>query len=174
MAEAAGVPLSQIHYHFGSKQQLILRLLAAENEQLLERQTTMFAGPEPLSVRWDQACAYLEADLASGYVRVLQEMVAAGFSDPTLAGAIRGLLGRWFGLLVDVARQTAERQGSLGPFTAEELGTLMALPFVGAESMLLLGFQESEFPVRAALRKIGVVIRAFEGHGSQPARTAPD
>ena len=38
VAEAAGVPLSQIHYHFGSKQQLILAVLEAENERLLERQ----------------------------------------------------------------------------------------------------------------------------------------
>ena len=45
VAEAAGVPLSQIHYHFGSKQQLILAVLAAENERLLERQARMYAGP---------------------------------------------------------------------------------------------------------------------------------
>jgi AcrR family transcriptional regulator len=38
VADAAGVPLSQIHYHFGSKRQLILAVLAAENERLLERQ----------------------------------------------------------------------------------------------------------------------------------------
>ena len=31
VAEAAEVPLSQIHYHFGSKQQLILAVLEAEN-----------------------------------------------------------------------------------------------------------------------------------------------
>ena len=38
VAEAAEVPLSQIHYHFGSKQQLILAVLEAENERLLDRQ----------------------------------------------------------------------------------------------------------------------------------------
>src|SRR4029079_15118435 len=35
VAEAADVPLSQIHYHFGSKQQLIVAVLAAENARLL-------------------------------------------------------------------------------------------------------------------------------------------
>ena len=30
------MPLSQIHYYFGSKQQLILAVLAAENERLLD------------------------------------------------------------------------------------------------------------------------------------------
>ncbi len=156
------MPLSQIHYHFGSKQQLVLRILSAENERLLERQTEMYAGPEALSMQWQQACDFLELDLASGYVRVLQELVAAGWSDPDLAASLREPVGAWFRLLTDVARRTASRTGPIGPFTPEEAGVLMALPFVGAEPILLLGFDESEFPVRGALRKVGDLIRAFE------------
>ena len=38
VAEEAGVPLSQLHYHFGSKQGLILALLEEENQRRLERQ----------------------------------------------------------------------------------------------------------------------------------------
>ena len=38
IAQEAGVPLSQVHYHFGSKQGLILALLEMENRQRLERQ----------------------------------------------------------------------------------------------------------------------------------------
>jgi AcrR family transcriptional regulator len=162
VAEAAGVPLSQIHYHFGSKQQLVLRILSAENDRLLERQTQMYAGPEALSMQWDQACDFLELDMASGYVRVLQELVAAGWSDAALAASLRGLIGDWFRLLMDVARRTAERYGPLGPFSPEEAGMLMAIPFVGVEPMLLLGFDEAEFPARASLRKLGHVIRGFE------------
>ncbi len=85
VADIAEVPLSQIHYHFGSKRQLILAVLAAENERLLERQREMFDEPEPLWVRWDRACDFLEADLDSGYVRILQEMIAAGWSDAEVA-----------------------------------------------------------------------------------------
>jgi AcrR family transcriptional regulator len=162
VAETAGVPLSQIHYHFGSKQQLVLRLLAAENERLLERQARMYAGPEALSMHWEQACDFLDLDLASGYVRVLNELIAAGWSDEELASTVRELVGAWFGLLTDVARATAAQHGSLGPFTPEEAGALMALPFVGAEPMLLLGFDEEAFPARAALRKVGLLIRGFE------------
>ena len=159
VAEAAGVPLSQIHYHYGSKQQLILAVLAAENERLLERQARMYAGPEPLWRHWEMACDYLEEDLSSGYVRVLQEMVAAGWSDETVAAAVRGLLGGWYRLLADVARREAERVGGLGPFTPEEVSMLMGLPFMGAEAAILLGMDEREFPARSALRKIGALIR---------------
>jgi AcrR family transcriptional regulator len=170
VAEAAGVPLSQIHYHFGSRQQLVLRILAAENERLLERQARLYAGPEALSMQWEQACEFLELDLASGYVRVLQELVAAGWSDPELANSLRELLGSWFRLLTDVARRTAERTGSLGPLSPEEAGTLMGLLFVGAEPMLLLGFAESELPARSALRKVGNLIRGFEAAGGDTER----
>jgi AcrR family transcriptional regulator len=156
------VPLSQIHYHFGSKQQLILAVLDAENQKLLDRQAAMFAGPERLSVQWDRACDYLDADLESGYVRILQEMISAGWSDVEVAAAVRGYMGGWFRLLGDVAAREARRLGGLGPFTPDEVAALMGLPFMGAEAMILLGFDESGLPARSALRKIGALIRSFE------------
>ncbi len=169
VAEAAGVPLSQIHYHFGSKQQLILAVLAAQNERLLERQAQMYAGPEPLWVRWNRACDFLEVDLASGYVRILQEMIAAGWSDPALAREVRQLIGAWHRLLADVARREAERGGNLGSFTPEEIAALMAMPFLGAEAAILLGFSEQELPARSALRKVGEMLRGIsEQKGGQP------
>ena len=42
VAAAAGVPLSQIHYHFGSKQGLVLALFEYLNAQLLDRQNALF------------------------------------------------------------------------------------------------------------------------------------
>ena len=162
VAEEAGVPLSQIHYHFGSRQLLILAVLEAENARLLERQRRMYAGPEPLWRHWEMACDFLDEDLESGYVRVLQEMIAAGWSDDTVAAAVRDLLGGWYRLLGDVARREADRMGGLGPFTPEEVSMLMGLPFMGAEAAILLGMDEREFPARSALRKIGALIRDAE------------
>jgi AcrR family transcriptional regulator len=163
VAEEAEVPLSQIHYHFGSKQQLILAVLEDENERLLRRQRGLFGGPEPLWQQWDRACDYLDEDLESGYVRVLQEMIAAGWSDPEVAAAVRRYQSGWYRLLADVAETAASRiRGGLGPFTSEQIGLLMGLPFIGAESMILLGFTEDELPARSALRRIGDVIRALE------------
>jgi AcrR family transcriptional regulator len=162
VAEAAEVPLSQIHYHFGSKQQLILAILEGENERLLARQRSMFSGPEPLWRQWERACDYLDEDLASGYVRVLQEMIAAGWSDADVAAAVRGYMAGWFRLLADVASRESPRLGGLGEFTAAEIATLMGLPFTGAESMILLGMPDSVMPARSALRKLGGVIRMME------------
>lgn len=174
VAEAAEVPLSQIHYHFGSKQQLVLAVLEAENTRLLERQRTMFEGPEPLWRQWERACDYLDEDLASGYVRTLQEMMAAGWSDPDVAAAVRGNLAGWLGLLREVAERTSERLGGLGPFTSAEVASLMGIPFLGAEATILLDFPEDELPIRSALRKVGAVIRMYEeGQVSLPEKEDP-
>jgi AcrR family transcriptional regulator len=162
IAEAAGVPLSQIHYHFGSKQGLVLDVLEEENRRLLERQRSMFSADMPLWKQWEQACDFLEDDLASGYVRVLQELTAAGWSDPEIASAVKEMLAKWFAVLSEVAGRAANRIGGLGPFTAAEAGLIAGAPFLGAEAMILLGFSEEDLPVRSALRKFGEVLRSLE------------
>jgi len=96
VADEAHVPLSQLHYHFGSKQGLVLALLAEENLRRLDRQTTMYAEDMPLWVRYERACDFLEDDLDSGYVRVLQQMLAAGWSNSEVGQAVRTLIGGWF------------------------------------------------------------------------------
>ena len=55
----------------------------------------MYAEDAPLWQRYEQACDFLEDDLDSGYVRVLQEMIAAGWSNAELGAAVRELLGGW-------------------------------------------------------------------------------
>lgn len=170
VADTAGVPLSQLHYHFGSKQGLLVAVLAEENRRRLERQTQMYASDRPLWQRYEQACDYLEDDLASGYVRVLQEMIATGWANPEIGAQVRRLLQGWFDLLIEVARQAEARHGSLGPFTAEEVATLIGAAFLGAEALILLGFDRSELSIRSALRRVGVVIRQLEGRdGASPA-----
>ena len=159
VAEAAGVPLSQIHYHFGSKRQLILAVLEAENVRLLERQREMFDQPQPLWVRWERACDFLDVDIESGYVRILQEMIAAGWSDADVAAPVRALIGEWYRLLGDVARREEANGLDLGGFTPDEVAALMSTPFLGAEELILLGVAEGTLPMRSALRKVGLILR---------------
>jgi AcrR family transcriptional regulator len=165
VAVAAAVPLSQLHYHFGSKQQLILSLLDEENRRRLDRQTQMYDQDLPLWQRYEQACDVLEDDLDSGYVRLLQEMIAAGWSNPAIGAAVREMLRGWLQLLTDVAHEAQRRHGPLGPFTAEEIAGLIGQTFMGGEALLLLGFDRRQWPIRAALRRIGAVIREWERGG---------
>ena len=162
VAAEAGVPLSQLHYYFGSKQGLILALFSEENQRRLERQRSMYGEDLALWRRYERACDFLEDDLDSGYVRVLQEMIAAGWSNIEIRDAVRELLAGWFGLLGEVAREAERRHGRLGPFTAEETATLVVTAFLGSEAMLLLGFDREVAPIRSALRRVGVLIRQLE------------
>jgi AcrR family transcriptional regulator len=161
IAEMAGVPLSQIHYHFGSKQNLVLEVLAEENRRLLDRQSAMYSSDQSLSRQWEQACDYLDDDLDSGYVRVLQEMMAAGWSDPEIAVAVRSYLDGWFTLLRSVAATAMDGIGTTAVLESEHLGALVGAAFLGAEALMLLGFRDNL--MRTALRSVSDVIARMEG-----------
>jgi AcrR family transcriptional regulator len=163
VAAAAGVPLSQIHYHFGSKQGMVLALFEYLNAQLLDRQARLFGNATlSLSEQWDRACDYLDDDIASGYVRVLQELIAAGWADGVIGKVVRaGLLG-WSEVLRGLADRAARELGGLGPLAPEEVAALVGAAFVGGESMFLLGLEKKGIPVRQSLRRFGDLIRMKE------------
>ena len=162
VAIQAGVPLSQIHYHFGSKDQLILAMLRFENDRLLDRQSEMFARDLPLWKRWDLSCDFLDQDLESGYVRVLQEMMAAGWSSEVIGAEVRSMLIGWNRVLREPVERAEEDGMSFGPLSAEGLVALTAAVFLGAESMILLGLEDETIPLRDGLRQIGLLIRRLE------------
>ena len=168
VAAAAGVPLSQIHYHFGSKRGMVLALFEYLNAQLLGRQNAMFSNPAlKLSEQWDLACDYLDEDIASGYVRVLQELIAVGFADAEVAKVVRaGLIG-WFELIAALARKAERELGALDPFCAEDIAALVSNAFIGAESLYLIGAEKEGAPVRQALRRCGDLIRSAEAQSSR-------
>jgi AcrR family transcriptional regulator len=162
VADNAGVPLSQIHYHFGGKQGMVLALLDEENRRLVSRQRTMYGADQPLWKRYEQACDFLEDDLASGYVRVLQEMIAAGWSDSAVAQQVLVLMQAWFEVLEGVVREASDHFGGLGPFTAADVAALVGLSFLGGEAVILLGDPGWAERARTALRSVGRLIRALE------------
>jgi AcrR family transcriptional regulator len=165
VAAEAGVPLSQIHYHFRSKQGMVLALFEHLNDQLLDRQNALVGDTTlSLSEQWDRACDYLDDDIESGYVRVLQELIAASWADPAVAKVIRAGIMGWIDLIVGVARRAENR---LGPFSPEEIGAFAANVFIGAESLYLLGIDKKGTPVRPVLRRIGDLIRLAEGAPSR-------
>jgi AcrR family transcriptional regulator len=167
VAETAGVPLSQIHYHFGSKEGMVLALFEHLNAQLLDRQNAMFSNTSlKLSEQWDLACEYLDDDIATGYVRVLQELIAASWSDGAIAKSVRAGILQWVSLITDAARRAEREFGGLGPFSPEEIAALIANAFIGGESLYLLGFEKKGSPVRETLRRVGDLIRIAEGRSS--------
>ena len=163
VAEVAGTQMSQIQYHFGSKEGMILALFEYMNAGLIERQKQTFEDPAlSLSQKWFLACDYLEEDMNSGYVRVMQELIAAGWSNPTIGTALLNATAQWQTLLADLARSAAAQDGTLGPFTAENIAVLVACAFLGAEAMLLLGIERGDYDPHDALRRVGEMIETLE------------
>src|SRR3954447_8151992 len=159
VAEEAGVNLSQVHYHFGGRQGLLIEVLHRENEALLARQNALYSAPGPLSEKWRLACDFLGDDLRSGYVRVLWELWGAGLTDPELAAGWREAIVGWRDLLESVfAAWVVEVKLEL-PISPRLMATLVTNVFYGIEVDLLAGL---EGPHREVLDAIGALIERAE------------
>lgn len=167
VAERAGVQLSLVHYHFGSKQAVLVAVLERENEKLLERQQALFAGPEPLSVKWRAACRFLEDDLESGYVRILWELWAAGLADEELAARWRSATAGWRRLMAEVFEEWSREVELELPISAAAVATLVANLFQGLEVEILAGVSEDESPHREVLEAVAQLIEGIEARATR-------
>jgi AcrR family transcriptional regulator len=163
VADVLGTPMSQIQYHFGSKEGMILALFEDMNARLVDRQKALFEDPNLLiSQQWDMACDYLDDDISSGYVGIVQELIAAGWSNPKIGAAVSEGLDEWQSLLTQIAQRSERTLGRFAFFSAEEIAALVSVAFLGAEAQILLGRERNDMPIRKALRRVGDAIRALE------------
>jgi AcrR family transcriptional regulator len=167
VAERAGVQLSLVHYHFGSKQAVLVAVLEHENEKLLERQQALFAGSDPLSAKWRAACRFLEDDLESGYVRILWELWAAGLADDELAARWRDATAGWRRLMAGVVEEWSREVGLELPISAAAVATLVANLFQGLEVEILAGVSEDESPHLEVLEAVAQLIERIEAGASR-------
>jgi AcrR family transcriptional regulator len=167
VAERAGVQLSLVHYHFGSKQAVLVAVLEHENEKLLERQQALFAGSDPLSAKWRAACRFLEDDLESGYVRILWELWAAGLADEELAARWRDATAGWRRLMAEVLEEWSREVGLELPISATAVATLVANLFQGLEVEILAGVSEDESPHLEVLEAVAQLIERIEAGASR-------
>jgi AcrR family transcriptional regulator len=162
VADRAGVRLSLVHYHFGGKQGLLVEVLQRENDLLLERQRELFAAPGSLADKWRVASDLLDEDIASGYVRVLWELWAAGLADAALAEGWRAATRGWRELIESVFETWAQERSIELPLRPRALSSLLANVFQGMEVEMLAGVGEDEAPHREVLDAIGELIARAE------------
>lgn len=152
----AGVNHALIHYHFRSKDQLVIAVLDEANRQLLERQQRLYRAPGGFAEKWAAAREFYKADLASGFVRLQAELWAASFSNPGLREKFLPRILAWKEVVregVGEALATLKRCGVRlpAPFTADVIAIWIAEFWLGMEFADLLGAPDDKVPHRAAL-----------------------
>jgi AcrR family transcriptional regulator len=165
VALAAGINLSLIHYYFGSRDGLLLAVLERMNSELLERQHRMYGLEEmSLSEKWRQALDFYREDLASGYVRILLELCAHGYSNPEVAKAARATIAGWRNLLTGVAAEAIQRLG-IKDVRPEVVSAMLVSFWYGMELQHLLEVPEEDGHLWETLDAIGAAIAKLEGEG---------
>jgi AcrR family transcriptional regulator len=162
VADRAGMRLSLVHYHFGSKRGLLLAVLEDLTERLLDRQRAMFSDDRSFAEQWRTACDYLREDIDSGYVRILWELWAAGLADPELAERWRATQRGWRELIEARIERLQTERGVELPMPPRALAALICNLFEGTETEILAGVPEGEAPHLEALEACAALIARAE------------
>ena len=170
IAADAGVNHALIGYHFQGKQQLVMAVLDAANNRLLERQSGMYARPDATADKWRQACEYYEEDLASGYVKLLMELMGASFHDEALRAEFTPRLLAWKDLIEQAVDDFAAAQGLALPVSSRAVAAWITWFWVGLEASMALGIDERQGHQREALAAVHALLRQVEG--AKPGRKA--
>lgn len=156
IAKDAGVNHALINYHFRTKDQLVIEVLDAANQRLLERQRRMYDTPGGFAEKWAQARRFYQDDLASGFVRVQAELWAASFSNPELREKFLPRIEAWRSVVLGGVREALEALEAAGtklpaPFAADAIACFVSDFWLGMEFTNLLGSSPEQGEHRKAL-----------------------
>src|SRR5215471_4480123 len=171
----AGVNHALINYHFRSKDQLVIAVLDAANQRLLERQTKMYGGPGGFAAKWAQARRFYQDDLASGFVRVQAELWAASFSNAGLRKKFLPRLLAWKKVVLGGVRDALAALEASGeklpaPIDAEVVACWISVFWLGMEFADLLGVKEEQVQHRAALDAVEALLARLDERAEKATR----
>jgi AcrR family transcriptional regulator len=166
IAREAGTNLALLNYYFGTKDGLLLTLFDALDAERVARQRALYAdSARTLSEKWRRAVEFYRADLAEGYVRVLQELTAHAYSNERVRARLQEHTRTWRGVLVEAARAHLPGLGiDLDP---EIVANAVASFWLGMETQHLTGITEQEGLFFATLDRIGRWIEERERRGGK-------
>ncbi len=162
IAADAGVNHALIGYHFQGKQQLVMAVLDEANARLLERQARMYDTADSASEQWQQACAFYDEDLASGFVKLLMELMGASFHDDALRKEFTPRLLAWQRLIEEAVDRFLSDTGLELPISARAISAGITWFWTGMEASMALGIDENEGHQREALAAMATLLQRAE------------
>src|SRR6266849_3781609 len=166
IAAEAGVNHALIHYYFGSKDQLVIAVLDAANRRLIERQMRMYDTPGDFAAKWAQARAFYEEDLASGFVRVQMELLAASLSNEALRENFVPRFLEWRRVIEQAVRDALAHYQLDLPASPEAIATWIVDFWAGMEFEMLLGISEAQAHHQEALDALQQMLENFDRQAS--------
>jgi len=162
VAAEAGVNLALVHYHFHSRDGLLLAVLEDLDAELLVRQHQLYDRPDAsLADNWRQAVDYYRKDLESGYVRVLFELAAHGYANPQMADRVRNTMRGWQMLIHDVVEQALKRL-KIDVIDVDALTSVMMSFWYGVELRHMLNVPEAEGHMWRTFDTLAALIERLE------------
>lgn len=149
VAARAGVNISTLHYHFGSKEALVVAVIAHVRDKFVTA-SARHGGGEGLAAHLASAGASFREDRELG--RVLQELVLRGQRDRSARAAFRALHEFWAGMVEELLREGVAR-GELRADLDPAAGARVVTSFVMG-AMTQLGVNAKAFEFAAAAEEL--------------------
>lgn len=175
IAKDAGVNHALINYHFRTKDQLVIAVLDAVNQRLLERQRQMYRSPGGFAAKWARARRFYANDLASGFVRLQAELWAASLSNPGLREQFLPRMNEWRKVIFDAVREAFDFYPIElpAPFSPEVIACWITEFWLGMEMSMLIGTSDAEAHHRAALDAVQRLLEDLDRRASPKPKQKP-
>lgn len=124
VAEEAGVAHGLIRYHFGSLDDLMQSTVERACSEILRRQRELYASDMPFVEKWRAAMGYVDVDLEAGFPKLLGELIARSWNEPSWQPVIRQLAAD-FDEVLGAAVEAATDEYGLSDVDVAALTTLL-------------------------------------------------
>jgi AcrR family transcriptional regulator len=120
VAQEAGISHAMVHYHFDSKDALILAVVEQARRYWIHPMEEIVNGPGTPAEKLDHVIVWMAEPATQEVMRVHRQLLSQSEWNPDLQRAMAAEYARWREAYIDLFRQL-KRAGSLGPLANEEL-----------------------------------------------------